>query len=221
MNEEFGVLKDMIPACQDQEMHKLAILQASIDYLRYLEQCVKDLKAANGNTPTTKSPQFEMAVPRLASSTAQDLADESDEEEENDEDIETPQPAISPALTAFPSHTSLTSVYTSALQDSPRSTYASTTVSPAIFPERGHKKSSYSSTNSALPSPAFSAKPYQQGTYDLTRPTYVQSTEVSPAILPLADADHEATAALMMLNTDRRHESGKKRGMSVQDLLST
>lgn len=27
MNEEFGVLKDMIPACTGQEMHKLAILQ--------------------------------------------------------------------------------------------------------------------------------------------------------------------------------------------------
>jgi len=26
MNEEFGVLKDMIPACKGQEMHKLAIL---------------------------------------------------------------------------------------------------------------------------------------------------------------------------------------------------
>lgn len=38
MNEEFGVLKDMIPACAGQEMHKLAILQASIDYMRYLEK---------------------------------------------------------------------------------------------------------------------------------------------------------------------------------------
>ena len=27
MNEEFGTLKAMIPACTDQEMHKLAILQ--------------------------------------------------------------------------------------------------------------------------------------------------------------------------------------------------
>ena len=27
MNEEFGTLKDMIPACKGQEMHKLAILQ--------------------------------------------------------------------------------------------------------------------------------------------------------------------------------------------------
>jgi hypothetical protein len=30
MNEEFGVLKDMIPACQGQEMHKLAILQVRL-----------------------------------------------------------------------------------------------------------------------------------------------------------------------------------------------
>lgn len=30
MNEEFGVLKDMIPACRGQEMHKLAILQVCI-----------------------------------------------------------------------------------------------------------------------------------------------------------------------------------------------
>lgn len=29
MNEEFGVLKNMIPACKGQEMHKLAILQVS------------------------------------------------------------------------------------------------------------------------------------------------------------------------------------------------
>lgn len=45
MNEEFGILKQMIPACRDQEMHKLAILQASIEYMRYLEQCVSDLEA--------------------------------------------------------------------------------------------------------------------------------------------------------------------------------
>lgn len=31
MNEEFGVLKDMIPACRGQEMHKLAILQVRVD----------------------------------------------------------------------------------------------------------------------------------------------------------------------------------------------
>lgn len=74
MNEEFGVLKDMIPACQGQDMHKLAILQVSvvvlqhitiaslttrsqagIDYLRYLEQCVNDLQAQN-NSPRPPPP---------------------------------------------------------------------------------------------------------------------------------------------------------------------
>lgn len=34
MNEEFGVLKNMIPACKDQDMHKLAILQ-----VRYEPPC--------------------------------------------------------------------------------------------------------------------------------------------------------------------------------------
>jgi hypothetical protein len=49
MNEEFGVLKDMIPACTGQEMHKLAILQASIEYMRYLEKCLADLKDAHSH----------------------------------------------------------------------------------------------------------------------------------------------------------------------------
>lgn len=32
MNEEFGVLKDMIPACSGQDMHKLAILQVRLSH---------------------------------------------------------------------------------------------------------------------------------------------------------------------------------------------
>jgi hypothetical protein len=47
MNEEFDTLKNMIPACEGQEMHKLAILQASIDYTRYLEDCIQELKGHN------------------------------------------------------------------------------------------------------------------------------------------------------------------------------
>ncbi|KAJ5158381.1 uncharacterized protein N7500_008032 [Penicillium coprophilum] len=66
MNEEFGTLKDMIPACTGQEMHKLAILQASIDYVNYLEKCIRDMKAggATHNTiapaapPSPTSPEF-------------------------------------------------------------------------------------------------------------------------------------------------------------------
>lgn len=44
MNEEFGVLKDMIPACKGVEMHKLAILQAGIEYVKYLQGCVDKLQ---------------------------------------------------------------------------------------------------------------------------------------------------------------------------------
>ena len=36
MNEEFSTLKNMIPACQGQEMHKLAILQVRLPYLPIL-----------------------------------------------------------------------------------------------------------------------------------------------------------------------------------------
>ncbi|CAG7947921.1 unnamed protein product [Penicillium nalgiovense] len=55
MNEEFGTLKDMIPACTGQEMHKLAILQASIDYVNYLEKCIRDMKTG-GSTHTPAAP---------------------------------------------------------------------------------------------------------------------------------------------------------------------
>ncbi|KAJ5161544.1 hypothetical protein N7492_006936 [Penicillium capsulatum] len=61
MNEEFGTLKDMIPACRGQEMHKLAILSASIDYVNYLEQCISDLKTAGSHStrpPSPPSPEF-------------------------------------------------------------------------------------------------------------------------------------------------------------------
>ncbi|KAJ5291603.1 hypothetical protein N7478_000854 [Penicillium angulare] len=66
MNEEFGTLKDMIPACRGQEMHKLAILQASIDYVNYLEQCIGDLKTAGtthtAGPPSPTSPEFMAGV---------------------------------------------------------------------------------------------------------------------------------------------------------------
>ncbi|KAJ5135331.1 uncharacterized protein N7515_004609 [Penicillium bovifimosum] len=63
MNEEFSTLKDMIPACTGQEMHKLAILQASIDYVNYLEKCIRDMKTAGPSQipaapPSPTSPEF-------------------------------------------------------------------------------------------------------------------------------------------------------------------
>lgn len=52
----------------------------------------------------------------------------------------------------------------------------------------------------------------------------IGSALTSPALLPQRDLDQEATAALLMLNTDRRgtHSSISGRGgMSVKDLLSS
>ena len=67
MNEEFDTLKNMIPACEGQEMHKLAILQASIDYTRYLEDCVKELKGHN-NQHSTQDPIRRQGYPQPARS---------------------------------------------------------------------------------------------------------------------------------------------------------
>ncbi|KAL9607198.1 MAG: hypothetical protein Q9167_007864 [Letrouitia subvulpina] len=51
LNCEFETLKNLIPACQNREMHKLAILQASVDYIRYLEQHLKTMKPGPSPSP--------------------------------------------------------------------------------------------------------------------------------------------------------------------------
>jgi hypothetical protein len=292
MNEEFGVLKDMIPACRGQEMHKLAILQvgkllhpryisclhsvrcrkvveldegcvtrantkkASIEYMRYLEQCISDLKTAHHSRRDSPS----SAISETAPPPLRRLQDEEDDEEGEDEDEEM-EDAASPTYVenAVPK-----SVYqftnasrSPAIYPSDRSVYSShsTTTSPAIMPrDRGHYSASiqssdphrYSLTSSTIrstvtspsiqASPAFSAhtssatlfsNPFQSGpasTGPRAAPGSSHSaaafTLTSPALGPQADReDHEATEALLMLNTDRRSWSGA-RGMSVKDLLS-
>lgn len=72
----------------------------------------------------------------------------------------------------------------------------------------------YSFSNSTTTSPAL-----LPSVYDYNRSSAAGSALTSPALLPQRDIDQEATAALLMLNTDRRSTQG--RGMSVKDLLST
>ncbi|MCJ1318696.1 hypothetical protein MMC15_004026 [Xylographa vitiligo] len=215
MNEEFGVLKNMIPACHGHDMHKLAILQASIDYLRYLEQCVTDLKAVNSALPPSAHYQSQAPTPRALHSAASTTHDDS-EDDDDDSDLEMQDRAsadASPDITSMPSRESLTEGC------------GSSNPSPAMMPSRdGTHNSSYTSISS-LPSPAFSARSPQPSYHHAHRPTFPRATEVSPAIMAdaMQDADHEATAALLMLNADRRHTGGVRtggRGMSVQDLLS-
>ncbi|KAK3694093.1 hypothetical protein B0T22DRAFT_61235 [Podospora appendiculata] len=213
MNEEFALLKDMIPACTG-EMHKLAILQASIEYVRYLEDCVAQLKAHR------EPPEFKAANTGLPSPSGGDaynpdrsydvIADmHSPDVEMTGSEMPSPastanpgrsqQPSISPALMAADARDRNNSYSSASTADHRRHRYSgSAATSPAFGPQLyGYAHSTHSTSGSAL---------------------------TSPALNPQADLDQEATAALLMLNqTDRRHSTaaGPGRGMSVRDLLST
>jgi hypothetical protein len=213
--------------------------------MRYLEQCVGDLKTAH-RRDSPSSVLSEKAPPPLRQMREDD--DEQDGEDDEDEDMED---AVSPTYveTAVPRST-----YQFPLEPSDRSVYShSTTTSPAILPrDRGHSSAHpspalrpsdphhYSLTSSSIrsnltspsiqPSPAFSAHTpsatlFSNPFHTHTGPPGSSHSAApfslnSPALLPQADReDHEATEALLMLNTDRRSWSGA-RGMSVKDLLS-
>ncbi|KAH7326630.1 hypothetical protein B0I35DRAFT_475257 [Stachybotrys elegans] len=205
MNEEFAVLKNMIPACTG-EMHKLAILQASIEYVRYLEDCVAKLKAqhaegqARGESAYSHLPSIHEFHPTLR---------------EDNGDVEmTDSEAPSPTLTVS--------------QDRPHQP----SVSPALYAQDSrHRQHSYSSVStdhrnysysaSAGTSPAFG--PQVNNGYMPGNGSVTGSTLTSPALHPQSDLDQEATAALLMLNNDRRLSGAagaNGRALSVRDLLS-
>ncbi len=117
----------------------------------------------------------------------------------------------SPTFTANPSRSNQASVSPALLaQDSRRrqDSYSSTSTD----------KRHYSYSASAGTSPAFGPQTYgfSHGTASTAG-----STLTSPPLLPQRDLDQEATAALLMLNSDRRSTHGSGRGMSVRDLLTT
>lgn len=103
-------------------------------------------------------------------------------------------------------------------------------VSPAILPQDSYgRHDSYSSIStdhrhysisaSSMTSPALGPAAYEYARSVAS----AGSALTSPALLPQrGDFDEEATAALLMLNTDRRGTiSSGVRGMSVKDLLSS
>ncbi|KAI4203120.1 MAG: hypothetical protein LQ346_001854 [Caloplaca aetnensis] len=203
MNEEFGVLKHMIPACQNQDMHKLAILQASIEYLRYLEQCVTDLKAANG---LKSGPTIHRPPPIFQQST------DDDEEDEGDSDVEMTGRSELPLTDTDNPQQKLT-------HTSPQSRMTSPALDAMYC-----KPTSCTSSLSDLTSPPFGSL---KSTSYRSFPQSTSSASTSPALVPSKEADEEATAALLMLNKDRRNtntsssSSSHGRGMSVKDLLSS
>ncbi|KAI3397838.1 hypothetical protein diail_10239 [Diaporthe ilicicola] len=247
MNEEFAVLKDMIPACTG-EMHKLAILQASIEYVRYLQDCVEKLKPQR-ELPSQTTPEMEN-IPTPSGREAYDPDREYRQaytEEQHSADVEmtgsddapsptfttrpssattsaSHRPSASPALAAQDAastgrHDSYASLSAAAVEHHRHYSYSSATTSPAFGPQAG----GYGAAGSA-PSNHSAAG----------------SVLTSPALGPLRerDLDQEAMAALLMLNNDRRGTvsstsggsnnaaaggssgGGSGRGMSVRDLLS-
>ncbi|KAH6604795.1 hlh transcription factor [Trichoderma cornu-damae] len=205
MNEEFALLKSMIPACTG-EMHKLAILQASIEYVRYLEDCVAKLKAqqeqARQNRPEASHPP----LPPIREFHPTFRHDPSADVEMTDSEAASPvfapqRPSASPALPA---------------RDSRHRQHSYSSASTDQRP--------YSYSGSTTTSPAFGPQVFVNGSVAYTRSSASASgsTLTSPALLPQSDLDQEATAALLMLNSDRRGTANNNgRALSVRDLLSS
>jgi hypothetical protein len=211
--------------------------------MRYLEQCLADLKSAHAhcgtsNNPSTQLPPFSHLGRHNGDATptaATYFRDEQDDAEDSDEEMsEAPtsphsyrphsgsvishQPSVSPAI--------LPSAQTSPEILSKPSKFGS--YGGSVYHSHTH-----SARSSALPSPAFEPQTQASG------PAYTFAPLTSPALRPqgggaepLEKDDHEATAALLMLNTDRRSWSSNNggsagsaggaggRSMSVRDLLS-
>lgn len=242
MNEEFGVLKDMIPACKGVEMHKLAILQAGIEYVKYLQGCFEKLQDERRPPPVFSRSQI--------------VDDEEDDEMAEDQERETPSASPVPEQSGLD--------YRRPSTASTATTTTSAHPSPAIKPNMSSSSLSsqrqlpplISKTYSTSPPPLTAQTPLQTGVSpafnaihfnpDLHR-TLSQSVHYSPNILPLpkaampmaginlgqpnqeGHAEATATAALMMLTNDRRLTNDvpttvttttRTGGMSVKDLLS-
>ncbi|CRG84944.1 hypothetical protein PISL3812_02111 [Talaromyces islandicus] len=240
MNEEFSTLKNMIPACRGQEMHKLAILQASIDYMNYLEECITELKSASSGKNTTNTPIMR-APPGPPSPTSPELVmPERADEESFSASSSASSVAASPALSPHTGPTHHHHQFQS-IDSSSSSSYYPILPSPALGPVQ-HPNNNINNNNtwrtpsqplaSATPSPAI--LPQQHHRYSVS-----SSTSTSGAALENdSSIDHEASAALLMLNMDRRsgpaaEESAqrsslaaeatarqRKMGMSVRDLLA-
>lgn len=238
--------------------------------MRYLEQCVQDLKASHNSrqSPNDFRPtQSPTPLPPPRTGRLDDVDEEDDEEDEEMEDAVSPTtlepnhmlqhskthsfsispsiiPSIGPSPAIAPSDNGRFSAQASPalraqdLQSRHRYPYASAqsaNTSPALQPSDPHHYSitaspamqavdarrlsfaSYTPRGSTLPSPAMGAHLSHQQ----SAPAHFSLT--SPALQPQADdqakEDHEATAALLMLNSDRRSWS-QARGMSVKELLS-
>ncbi|RYO98536.1 hypothetical protein DL764_007071 [Monosporascus ibericus] len=222
MNEEFALLKSMIPACTG-EMHKLAILQASIDYVRYLEDCISKLKSQrDAETPAAAPAEFRPSVPDTEE-LPEPEGSGGDGDGEEPEDVEmTGSEAPSPTFTATTHPHSKQPSMSPALSPQDATRERQRSYSSASTTDQRYY--GYSSSTPSATSPLCGPRGYGGYAGDMASASH--STLASPALAPQLE-DQEATAALLMLNADRRgvigggSGSGPARGMSVRDLLSS
>ncbi|KAK4128179.1 hypothetical protein N657DRAFT_651928 [Parathielavia appendiculata] len=245
MNEEFAVLKSLIPACTG-EMHKLAILQASIEYVRYLEDCITKLKAQCGSEPKL-DPEPNTARSGLPSPSLGETYNNNNHHHRSHSSTAATGPGGSPDvdMTSSPSSAAASPSFTPIAVRSQQPS-----ISPALGPQQqdnshhahASRHNSYSSVSSeyrgglshqqggyitsTTTSPFFGPQQHQQQQQQqqqqYAHSAYGGSALTSPALPPQRDLDQEATAALLMLNQmDRRTSSAGPRGMSVRDLLSS
>ncbi|KAH1296295.1 hypothetical protein KXX11_007932 [Aspergillus fumigatus] len=204
MNEEFATLKDMIPACRGQDMHKLSILQASIEYVNYLEKCIQDLKTA-GSQRSTASPFMPPASP---SPTSPEMLGEVRSG--------TQSTSVSPELLPNGAHTNNTSP-----AFSPRSRMASTGTAieflPAILP------------SPAVPSSTLTSPVIQPRASNALSGTDADIDHEASTALLMLNRDRRGTVGSIQEGVScpesRKNStisiqgSQKKMGMSVKDLL--
>ncbi|EPS36130.1 hypothetical protein H072_10339 [Dactylellina haptotyla CBS 200.50] len=100
MNDQFAKLKSMVPACKNQDMHKLAILEATTEYLAYLEEAIKVYRNAGSESAINSPPTFSASE----SGPGDEMLDYDDDEDEDADDIAVVTADNSPALEAMPSH---------------------------------------------------------------------------------------------------------------------
>ncbi|KAG5937370.1 hypothetical protein E4U59_004403 [Claviceps monticola] len=214
MNEEFDVLRGLVPACTLQ-MHKLSVLNCTIEYVQYLQDCVSKLssQAAVERTSLPSTDEFSTSFFTQQRNRLREV-DISDSD------------SVSPRFLAQSDYTHRLSTSTST--SATASSFSS--VSPSIHTEdarRGphgyqhHYNYTFSASNPSdrfLPPPALG--PHGHGTY--AQGGLQGSGPTSFAICAQSDVDSEATAALLMLNNDRRgpNPASSPRRVSVRDLLS-
>jgi len=179
--------------------------------VRYLQDCVAKLQAQREEDPTCTPTQANL--PSLSLQAPSDQGRRyttSNEHDSPDMDMtssELPSPTVASSRSQEPS------ISPALLAEDARRRHDSLSSASA---DRRH----YSFGTSAHASPAFGPQSSHYTGSALSAPG---STMTSPALAPMRDVDHEATAALLMLNSDRRGTGGSStgRGMSVRDLLST